>query len=87
MRCFVLKILEGRDMHGKYFQKFKTLIDSARYGEYVTLCNIMILLHPTIMGDTLDLHITNQGIATPFIVSVNNVIVFIDIGPTRAPFI
>ena len=59
--CLISRVLNGKDMFGKYLNKLKTIVTTARHGVYVYLHNIMRLVQPIIMEDTVNLHILKIG--------------------------
>ena len=70
-------------MFGKHYQKFKVIFTVARNVRYSYLNNIIRLLHPTIMEDTVGFHITKPGVSIPFPVRANKVLIFVEIEELR----
>ena len=65
-------------LYGICFQKSKTNFTAARYNGYVTLCKIMMLVHPIIMEEKVEFKNLNKANTTPFTVNVNNIMKFLE---------
>ena len=76
MSRLVSNVLNGKDTFGKYYQSFKTFVTLSMDDWYMSLHNIMIMVHPVLIQHTVGFKITKQGHYNPLIVHVNNVMTF-----------
>ena len=60
---------------GRYFHILKTIIYGYINDIYATMYNIIILVNFILMEDTVELHLPNHYVYTPFSVHANKVII------------
>ena len=61
MSFLVSKVLNRKEMFGKYYQLFKKCITLVSNGGYVGLQNIIRMVHPILTKDTWELKPPKQG--------------------------
>ena len=77
MRKIIAKILNAKTMFGTECSSFRLIIRADRNNGYTALYNIMLLVYPLLMDESVEFHIPYQKKIISFPDNVDNIMNYI----------